>query len=100
MKKMGMPASASGDVRSTTLDPASMPGDDTRTTTYDSLEMDTAFAASFGSCCIIGRNIVFAQVSWQTIEHSSGVTLILRKLGLSSSDRPLSLSSTEAPPLS
>lgn len=39
----------------------------------------TVLAVSLGSCLMIGSKIFFAQASWHTIEHSSGVTLMFKK---------------------
>jgi len=79
MKKIGMFANASGDVNSATLDPASMSVPYTLKTVYVSLEMATVLAWSLGSRLMAGSKTDDAQTDLQTMEHSTGVTLMLRK---------------------
>jgi hypothetical protein len=81
MKKMGMLASANGDVSSATRDPASMPAlaPYTLSAAYVSLEMATFLAWSLGRRLMAGSKTDFAQAELQTMEHSMGVTLMLRK---------------------
>jgi hypothetical protein len=79
MKKIGMLASASGDVKSATREPASMPVPYTLRAAYVSLEMATFPACSFGRRSMAGSNTDVAQAELHTMEHSMGVTLMLRK---------------------
>ncbi len=88
MKKMGTLASASGDVRSTTLEPASMPALMTDKTAYESLEIETFLECSFGSLFMAGSNTLLAQALWQTTEHSIGVTLMFKNPCWLSTVRP------------
>lgn len=79
MKKIGILASANGDVNSATRDPASMPAPYTLSAAYVSLEMATVLAWSLGRRLMAGSKTDSAQAELQTMEHSMGVTLMLRK---------------------
>ena len=79
IKKIGIPASANGDVNSTTLDPASIPAPYTLNAAYVSFETATARACALGSRLTAGSKTDSAQAESHTMEHSSGVTLMLRK---------------------
>ena len=88
MKKMGMAAIASGAVRSMTRCPASMPALLTLNTMYVSFDMWHCSAWLGGSRDIKGAKTFCAQETWQTMLHSRGVTEMLRKWCLLSSERP------------
>ncbi len=79
MKKIGTPARASGEVRSTTREPASMPALVTEKTAYASFETEILLETSLGRRLMAGSKTDLDQTVWQTMEHSSGVTLMLRK---------------------
>ncbi len=79
MKKIGILASANGDVNSATRDPASMPAPYTLRAAYVSLEMATFLAWSLARRLMAGSKTDLAQAELQTMEHSMGVTLMLRK---------------------
>ena len=79
MKKMEIFARASGDVRSATRDPASMPEPYTLKAMYVSLEMATVLAWLSGRRLMAGSKTDVAQAELHTMEHSMGVTLMLRK---------------------
>lgn len=79
MKKMEIFARASGDVRSATREPASMPDPYTLRAMYVSLEMVTALAWLSGRRLMAGSKTDVAQAELHTMEHSMGVTLMLRK---------------------
>ncbi len=79
MKKIGILASANGDVNSATRDPASMPAPYTLSAAYVSLEMATFLTWSLARRLMAGSKTDLAQADLQTMEHSIGVTLMLRK---------------------
>jgi hypothetical protein len=79
MKKMGTPARARGEVKSTTRDPASIPAEMTEKTAYESLEVETVRATSFGRAAMTGSKREEARDVWQTMETSMGVMEMLRK---------------------
>lgn len=88
MKKMGIAAMASGAVRSMTRFPASRPAEETEKTMYVSLEMWHCAEADLGRREMRGKKTVCAQETWQTMEHSRGVTEMLRKAWVWSEERP------------
>lgn len=79
MKKMDMLARARGDVRSATRDPGSMPEPYTLSAMYVSLEMATVLDWFSGRRLMAGSKTDVAQAELHTMEHSMGVTLMLRK---------------------
>lgn len=65
-----------------------MPPFMTEMTRYSSWELEMALAARVGSASMTGRKTLRAQDSWQTMLHSRGLTLMLRKPCWSSAVRP------------
>lgn len=78
MKKMGILARARGEVRSATREPASRDPVMTQRAAYLSLDISTDFALSLGRRFMAGMNSDSAHAESQTMEHSMGVTLMLR----------------------
>lgn len=48
-------------------------------TMYESLKTETFLACAAGRAAMTGSKTFLAHDVWQTMEHSSGVTLMLRK---------------------
>lgn len=80
MKKMGIPARANGEDNSITRPAASRPALVTDRTMYVLLETEIRPLCCLGSDSRYGWKTRLAQELWQTMEHSMGVMLMLRKM--------------------